>query len=93
MWKERTFCCNLSKGQGIFTCSSRSAHVLETSSSTSTSQTEPDYYTECGQPIYVQSHMLSNHVHKIIENFREVQTTVRIPNQTPLQGSQSKGIA
>ena len=27
-------------------------------SSRSTSQTEPDYYTECGQLIYVQSHML-----------------------------------
>ena len=30
---------------------------METSSSASTSQTEPAYYTECGQPIYVQSHM------------------------------------
>ena len=31
---------------------------METSSSTSTSQIEPDCYTECGQPIYVQCHML-----------------------------------
>ena len=31
---------------------------METSSSASTSQTEPDFYTECGQPTYVQSHML-----------------------------------
>ena len=31
---------------------------METSNSVSTSQTEPDYYTKCGQPIYVQSHML-----------------------------------
>ena len=44
--------------QNGFSCSSRSAHVVETSKGTSTSQTEPDYYTECGQPIYVQSHML-----------------------------------
>ena len=28
-----------------------------------------------------------------LENSRKVQTTVGIPNQTPLQGSQSKGIA
>ena len=47
--------CQKSKG---FSHSSRSAHVVETSSSTSSSQTEPDYYTECGQPIYAQSHML-----------------------------------
>ena len=31
---------------------------METSSGASTSQTEPDFYTECGQSIYVQSHML-----------------------------------
>ena len=31
---------------------------METSSGASTSQTEPDFYTECGQPIYVQSHTL-----------------------------------
>ena len=31
---------------------------METSSVTSTSQTDPDYYTKYGQPIYVQSHML-----------------------------------
>ena len=34
--------CQKAKG---FLHSSRSAHVAETSSSTSTSQTEPDYYT------------------------------------------------
>ena len=45
------------KGKG-FSHSSRSAHAEKTSSGTSTSQTEPDYYTECGQPIYVQYHML-----------------------------------
>ena len=45
------------KGKG-FPHSSRSAHVVETSSSASTSQTEPDFYNECGQPISVQSHML-----------------------------------
>ena len=53
-----------------FLCSSRSAHVVETSNSVSTSQTEPDYYTECGQPIYVQSHMLqtmSTNLQKILE--------------------------
>ena len=38
-----------------FSCSSRSAYVVETSSSTS--QTEPDFNNVCGQPIYVQSHM------------------------------------
>ena len=31
---------------------------METSSGAFTSQTEPDYYTECGQPIYIQSHVL-----------------------------------
>ena len=41
-----------------FPHSSTSAHVVEASSSASTSQTEPDFYTKCGQPIYVQSHML-----------------------------------
>ena len=45
------------KGKG-FSHSSKSSHVVETSNSVSTLQTEPDYYTECGQPIYVQSHML-----------------------------------
>ena len=45
------------RGNGL-PCSSRSAHVVETSSGASTSQTEPDFYTECGQPIYVQSYML-----------------------------------
>ena len=43
---------------------------METSNSVSTSQTEPYYYTECGPPIYVQSHMLqtmSTKVHKIPE--------------------------
>ena len=45
------------KGKGLLH-SSRSAHVVETFSGASTSQTEPDFYTECGQPIYVQSHML-----------------------------------
>ena len=44
------------KGKG-FPHSSRSAHVVETSSD-STSQKEPDIHNECGQPIYVQSHML-----------------------------------
>ena len=53
-----------------FSHSSRSAHVVKASSSTSTSQTEPDYYTKCGQPIYVQSHMLetmSTKSQKILE--------------------------
>ena len=36
---------------------------------------------------------VANHVHKITENSIEVQTNVRIPNQTQLQGSQSKSIA
>ena len=45
------------KGKG-FSHSSRSAHVVETSSGASTSQTELDFYTQCGQPIHVQSHML-----------------------------------
>ena len=43
---------------------------METSNSVSISQTEPDYYTECGQPIYVQFHMLqtvSTKVQKIPE--------------------------
>ena len=43
---------------------------METSNSVSTSQTEPDYYTECGQPIYVQFLMLqtmSTKVQKIPE--------------------------
>ena len=57
------------KGKG-FLCSSKSAHVVGTFNSVSTSQTEPDYYTKCGQPIYVQSHMLqtmSTKVQKIPE--------------------------
>ena len=45
------------KGKGL-PHSSRSAHVAETSSSASTSQTEPDFCTKCEHPIYVQSHML-----------------------------------
>ena len=36
---------------------------------------------------------VANHVHKITENSGEIQTTVGIPNWTPLQRSQSKGIA
>ena len=43
---------------------------METSSSASTSQTELGFYTECGQPIYVQSHMLqtmSTKSQKILE--------------------------
>ena len=55
--KKGHFAVICQKGKG-FSCSSRSAHVLQTSNSVSTFQTEPDYYTECGQPIYVQSHML-----------------------------------
>ena len=31
---------------------------MGTSNSASTSQTEPDFYTECGEPIYVESHTL-----------------------------------
>ena len=45
------------KGKG-FPHSTRSAYVVEASSSAPTSQTEPDFYNECGQQIYVQSHML-----------------------------------
>ena len=30
-------------------------HIVKTTNNIST---EPDYYTECGQPVYVQSHML-----------------------------------
>ena len=59
--------CQKDKG---FSHSSKSAHVVETSNSVSTSQTEPDYCTGCGQPIYVQSHMLqtmSTKVQKIPE--------------------------
>ena len=33
---------------------------------------------------------VANHVHKIMEHSREIQITVGIPNQTPLQRSQSK---
>ena len=42
------------KGKG-FLCSSKSAHIVETTNNIST---EPDYYTECRQPVYIQSHML-----------------------------------
>ena len=55
--KKGHFAVICQKGKG-FSCSSKSAYVVETSTSASTSQTEPDFYTECGQPIYVQSHML-----------------------------------
>ena len=55
--KKGHFTVICQKGRG-FSHSSRSAHVVETSNGTSTSQTELDYYTESGQPIYVQSHML-----------------------------------
>ena len=44
--------CQKVKG---LSCSSKSAHIVKTTDSVST---EPDYYTECGQPVYVQSHML-----------------------------------
>ena len=67
--KKGHFAVICQKGKG-FSCSSKSAHVVETSNSVSISQTEPDYYTECGQPIYVQSHMLqtmSTKVQKIPE--------------------------
>ena len=46
---------------------------METSRSASTSHTEPDFYTECGQPIYVQSHMfqtMSTKSQKIPEKFK-----------------------
>ena len=55
--KKGHFAVICQKGKG-FSHSSRSVHVVETSNSVSTLQTKPDYYTECGQPIYVQSHML-----------------------------------
>ena len=42
------------KGKGL-SHSSKSAHIVETTNSVST---EPDYYTECRQPVYVQSHTL-----------------------------------
>ena len=42
------------KGKGL-SCSSKSMHIVETTKNIST---EPDYYTECGQPVYMQSHML-----------------------------------
>ena len=67
--KKRHFAVICQKGKG-FSHSSKSAHVVETSNSVSTSQTEPDYCTKCGQPIYVQSHMLqtmSTKVQKIPE--------------------------
>ena len=57
MWKKGHFAVICQKSKGL-SHSSRFAHVVEASSGTSTSQTEPDYYTKCGQPIYVQSHML-----------------------------------
>ena len=42
------------KGKGL-SHSSKSAYIVETMDSVST---EPDYYTECGQPVYVLSCML-----------------------------------
>ena len=42
------------KGKG-HSHSSKSAHIVETMNSIST---EPDYYMECREPVYVQSHML-----------------------------------
>ena len=42
------------KGKGL-PCSSKSAHIVETTNNIST---EPDYYTESRQPVYMQSHML-----------------------------------
>ena len=42
------------KGKGL-SCSSKSVHIAKTMDSVST---EPDYYIECGQPVYMQSHML-----------------------------------
>ena len=64
--KKGHFAVICQKGKG-FSCSSKSAHVVETSNSVSTSQTEPDYYTECGQPIYVQSHMLQTMSTKVLK--------------------------
>ena len=83
--KKRHFAVICQKGKG-FSHSSKSAHVVETSNSVSTSQTEPGYYTKCGQPIYVQSHMLQT-MSTEVQKIPEVQTNVGIPNQTPLQGS------
>ena len=42
------------KGKGL-SHSSKSVHIIKTMNSVTT---EPDYYTECRQPVYVQSHML-----------------------------------
>ena len=42
------------KGKG-HSHSSKSAHIVETTNSIST---EPDYYMECREPVYMQSHML-----------------------------------
>ena len=82
--KKGQFAVICQKGKEI-SCSSKSAHVVETSNSVSTSQTEPDYYTECGQPIYVQSHMLQT-ISTKVQKIPEVQTNVGIPYQTLLQG-------
>ena len=67
--KKGHFAVMCQKGKG-FLHSFKSAHVVETSNSVSTSQTEQDYYTKCGQPIYVLYHMLqimSTKVQKISE--------------------------
>ena len=42
------------KGKG-HSHSSKSEHIVKTTNSIST---EPDYYMECGEPVYMQSHML-----------------------------------
>ena len=72
--KKGHFAVICEKGKG-FSYSSRSAHVVETSNSVSTSQTEEDYYIKCRQPIYVQSYMLqtmSTKVQKISEKSKLV---------------------
>ena len=89
--KERPLWSNLSEWKGISTFS-RSAYIMETSSA-STSQTEPGFYNQYGQPIYVQFHMLQTMSIKSQKIPEKVQTTVEIPNLITLQRSQPKGVA
>ena len=60
------------------------------SSGTSTSQTEPDYYTECGHPIYVQSHMLQTMSTKSWKILEKSKLLLEFPIRLPFKDLNQK---
>ena len=74
------------KGKGL-SCSSKSAHIVKTMNNIST---EPDYYTECRELVYVQSHMLQTVCSKHQKIPEKSKLDNRISDQFTLQRPQSK---